>query len=136
MSRDASMVAVSDEAPVAVGLVKPKHDRVTSDATNLIQVDTLIRWTVEGSRTVFPIFNFGGVQGNTYFQLGFNDLHLNGRGQQLTAFYQNNNGEHDYFISLNNPSWRGTRWGCRLESRRYAAIEPVFYRSGRLLSLR
>ena len=92
--------------------------------------DTLIRWTFEESRTVFPLFNFGGVRGNSYYQIGFSDIHFRGRGQRLTAFYQNNDGEHNYFLSLTNPSWRGGRWGYQLESRRYAAVEPVYFDEG------
>ncbi len=92
--------------------------------------DTIVRWSFEESRTIFPLFNFGGIEGNTYYQLGFTDMHFRGRGQQLTAYYQNNDGEHNYFLALTNPAFKGSRWGYALESQRYAAIEPLFFADG------
>ena len=91
--------------------------------------DTIVDWTLHEARTIFPIVNFGGVRGNRYYQLGVQDFHFRGRGQQLTAFYQNIDGEHNYYLSLINPTYRGSRWGYLLETRRYAAIEPVFFPS-------
>lgn len=87
----------------------------------------VVNWTMEESRTVFPLLNFGGIRGNTYYLVGFNDIHFRGRGQQLTAFYQNNDGEHNYYLALRNANLRGSRWGYGLETRRYAAIEPLFF---------
>lgn len=89
--------------------------------------ETLIHWEMEESRTVFPLVNFGGIRNNSFYQIGINDIHFRGRGQQLTTFYQNNDGEHNYYLSLRNDAYRGSRWGYRLETRRYAAIEPVFF---------
>ncbi|MEM9929133.1 MAG: hypothetical protein AAF840_04905 [Bacteroidota bacterium] len=86
-----------------------------------------IRWEIEESRTVFPLLNLGGIKNNFFYTVGFNDIHFRGRAQQLTAFYQNNDGEHNYYIGLSNAAYRGTRWGYALESRRYAAIEPVYF---------
>jgi outer membrane protein assembly factor BamA len=92
--------------------------------------DTTVHWDFEESRTIFPILNFGGIKGNTFYQIGFNDIHFRGRGQQLTASYQNNDGEHNYYLAFTNLAWRGSRWGYRLESRRYAAVEPVYFDEG------
>ncbi|MEM7574216.1 MAG: BamA/TamA family outer membrane protein [Bacteroidota bacterium] len=89
--------------------------------------DTTVHWQLAESRTLFPLFNFGGVRGNFHYLLGFNDIHWQGRGQQLTAFYQNNDGQHNYYLALRNPSLGGSRWGYRLESGRYAAIEPLYF---------
>ncbi|OAV44257.1 hypothetical protein A3850_007000 [Lewinella sp. 4G2] len=97
--------------------------KINKDGT----ADTLVNWTVEESRTIFPILSIGGVRGNTYYQVGFNDIHFRGRGQELTAFYQNNDGEHNYLVLLRNQNYRGSRWGYSLESRRYAAVEPVYF---------
>lgn len=88
---------------------------------------TGVTWRIEESRTVFPLLNIGGVRGNFHYLLGLSDLHFRGRGQQLTAFYQNNDGEHNYYLGLNNRSYKGSRWGYEVESRRYAAIEPIFF---------
>ncbi|MEL7160357.1 MAG: BamA/TamA family outer membrane protein, partial [Bacteroidota bacterium] len=89
--------------------------------------DTAVVWTLTEGRTVFPLLNFGGVRGNTFYQIGVNDLHFRGRGQQLTAFYQNNDGQHNYYLAFRNPHLRGSRWGYALETRRYAAIEPLYF---------
>ncbi|MEO0731542.1 MAG: outer membrane protein assembly factor [Bacteroidota bacterium] len=89
--------------------------------------DTTVVWATEEGRTVFPLLNFGGVRGNTFYMVGFNDIHFRGRGQQLTAFYQNNDGQHNYYLAFRNPHLRGNRWGYRLETRRYAAIEPLYF---------
>ncbi|MEM8585035.1 MAG: outer membrane protein assembly factor [Bacteroidota bacterium] len=89
--------------------------------------DTLIEWILKEGQTISPLLNFGGIRGNFHYLLGFHDIHFQGRGQTLTAYYQNIDGEHNYSIALSNPSYRGSRWGYRLESRRYAAIEPVFF---------
>ena len=91
--------------------------------------ETIVRWQLKESRTVFPLVNFGGIRGNSYYQLGFNDIHFRGRGQQLTAFYQSNDGEHNYYLGLRNTALRGSRWGYALESRRYAAVEPLYFPS-------
>ncbi len=89
--------------------------------------DTLIQWTVEESQTIFPIISFGGVRGNTYYQVGFNDIHFRGRGQHLTGFYQNNDGEHNGQLLLRNESLNGSPWGYQVEVRRYAILEPLFF---------
>lgn len=88
---------------------------------------TSVYWDIEESRTVFPLLNLGGIKGNFFYLVGVNDIHFRGRGQQLTAFYQNNDGEHNYYLGLTNAAFRGSPWGYQLESRRYAAVEPVYF---------
>jgi hypothetical protein len=90
---------------------------------------TAVNWEIEESRTVFPLLNLGGVKDNFFYLIGINDIHFRGRAQQLTAFYQNIDGEHNYYLGLTNAAFRGTPWGYQLESRRYAAIEPIFFPS-------
>jgi len=100
------------------------------------QIDSLggkpasVKWTIDESRTVFPLLNLGGVKDNFFYLLGINDIHFRGRGQQLTAFYQNIDGEHNYYVGLINQAYRGSRWGYALESQRYAAIEPLYFPTG------
>lgn len=89
--------------------------------------DTLVSWQLEESRTLSPLVNIGGIKGNFNYLLGFKDIHFRGLGQTLTAYYQNNQGEHNYSLALTNPAYRGSRWGYRLENRRYAAIEPLYF---------
>ena len=98
-----------------------------ADYEIVVAQDTTIHWTIKESRTISPLFNFGRIKGNFTYLLGFNDIHFRGLGQTLTAFYQNNDGEHNYSVALTNPAYHGSRWGYRLENRRYAAIEPVYF---------
>ena len=100
----------------------PTTEPGTSDPAPII-----IIWTIREGRTIFPLINFGGIRGNSFYQIGFNDIHFRGRGQELTGFYQNNDGEHNYLLLLRNQAYRGSRWGYLLEARRYAAVEPVYF---------
>lgn len=115
-------------------------DRLRQELTNLpaitsasYRVDSVageavaVNWDINEARTVFPLLNIGGVKGNFFYMLGVNDIHFRGRGQNLTAFYQNIDGQHNYFLGLANPAWRNSRWGYQLISQRYAAIEPLFF---------
>lgn len=92
--------------------------------------DSSLLWTIEESQTLFPLINFGGIKGNFHFLLGFNNIHFRGLGQELLAYYQNIDGEHNYQLTLRNQAIGGSRWGYLLESRRYAAIEPVYFSEG------
>ena len=91
--------------------------------------DTL-RITLREAQTISPLFGFGGVRGNVHFLLGVADQHLFGLGHELQAFYQNNAGEHNYLVAYKNPTVRGTRFGISVDSRRYAADEPVYFNRG------
>ncbi|MTB49669.1 hypothetical protein [Lewinella sp. W8] len=94
--------------------------------------DTTVHWDFTESRTLFPVVNLGGIQGNFYYQLGFRDSHWRGLGQELAANYQNNDGEHNFYFSLRNSAYRGSRWGYGIEFRRYAAIEPLYFPEGQV----
>ena len=64
---------------------------VTNAHYRLDTIDQSIHliFKVDEALTLFPIVNFGGVEGNIWYQLGFTDFNWLGRGMQLTAFYQN-----------------------------------------------
>ena len=107
---------------------------VVSDATFRVSVDSLygdttVVWTVRESRAVLPIVNFGGLRDNVNFLLGGRDANVGGRATELTAWYQNNDGEHGFLLALRNPSLFGSRWGYEFEARRYASIEPLYFPS-------
>ena len=86
-----------------------------------------VNWRLEEARTLFPLLDLGGVKDNFYYLVGFTDFNFRGRGQSITAFYQNIDGEHNYYFGYTNPNLRNSRWGYRVESRRYAAIEPLYF---------
>jgi outer membrane protein assembly factor BamA len=92
--------------------------------------DTTVRWSITESRTLFPVVNLGGIKGNFFYQVGFRDSHWRGLGQELAANYQNNDGEHNFYFSLRNAAYRGSRWGYGVEFRRYAALEPLSFPEG------
>ena len=89
----------------------------------------IITWRMTEGRTVFPIISLGGIRENKFYQVGVNDIHFGGRGQEVTAYYLNNEGEHNYQVFFRNPSLRGSRWGYNVESRRYAAVEPLYFQT-------
>jgi len=89
-----------------------------------------IHWEMIEAQTLTPLFGFGGVKGNVHFLLGVNDQHLFGKGQELMAFYQNIQGEHNFLLAYKNPSIRNSRVGASAELRRYAAEEPVYFTRG------
>ena len=96
-----------------------------SDAELDSRNDTL-RIRIRRARTIYPLLGFGGVRNNVYWQVGVHDFHFRGIGQQITAYYQNNAGEHNFLLFHRNPMWRG-RWGYAATLRRYAAVEPVHF---------
>ncbi len=86
-----------------------------------------IRFQLKEALTLFPIINFGGVKGNFWYQLGFNDDNWMGRGQKITAFYQNNDRRHNYNIYYKIPQFRRSRWGGSFSAFKWASVEPLFF---------
>lgn len=86
-------------------------------------------FVVEEAWTRFPIANFGGVRGNVWGQLGLTDAHLLGRGLQLSAFGQINNGRPGGQLYLRVPYLRGSRWGATLSLMSWASTEPLYFDS-------
>jgi outer membrane protein assembly factor BamA len=89
--------------------------------------DTTVIWTADEARTVFPLLSFGGLRGNVFWLIGIKDDNWRGRGNQLGGFYQNNDGEHNFWATIVNPHLRGGPWGYLGEVQRYAAREPLYF---------
>ena len=70
---------------------------------------TSIVFEVSEVRTLLPIFNFGGITNNIWFQVGAADINWNGTGQILSASYLNN------CLLYTSPSPRDQR-GSRMPS--------------------
>jgi len=85
---------------------------------------------VEEVRTLLPIVNFGGIKGNLWFQVGFSDINWRGKGQFLSASYQNNDRRHSGNIYYRVPSINGTDWGLSASISRWASREPLFFSEG------
>lgn len=89
-----------------------------------------IIFEVEEVRTLLPIVNFGGIKGNLWFQVGFSDINWRGKGQFLSASYQNNDRRHSGNIYYRVPSINGTDWGLSASISRWASREPLFFTEG------
>ena len=99
------------------------------------QLDTIdqnlqLTITVEEVRTLLPIFNFGGIEGNVWFQVGFSDINWRGTGQFLSASYQNNDRLHSGNIYLRQPRINDTKWGYSASVSKWASREPLFFPEG------
>lgn len=84
-------------------------------------------FVVQEAWTRFPIANFGGVRGNVWAQLGLTDAHLLGRGLQLSAFGQLNDGRPGGQLYLRAPYLGGSRWGGTLSLMQWASTEPLYF---------
>jgi outer membrane protein assembly factor BamA len=100
--------------------VKVQIDTINSEFINVV-------FELDESLTLFPIIGFGGIQGNFWFQLGFNELNLAGRGMQLSAFYRLNDNRHNFNLFYRVPFIRGSRWGASISALRFASIEPLYF---------
>lgn len=92
-----------------------------------------ITYQIEEAFTIFPIINFGGVEGNVWFQLGFTDLNWLGKGMQLSAFYQNNDGRNNFSGYYRVPYINGSRWGASFSFLKWASREPLYFDEGEVL---
>ena len=85
---------------------------------------------LEEVRTLLPIFNFGGIEGNVWFQVGFSDINWQGKGQFLSAAYQNNDRRHSGNIFYKIPRISNTNWGLTLSLNKWSSREPLFFPEG------
>ncbi|MFT4972206.1 MAG: outer membrane protein assembly factor BamA [Saprospiraceae bacterium] len=95
--------------------------------------DVKITYEIEEALTLFPIVNFGGVEGNVWFQLGFTDLNWLGKGMQLSAFYQNNDWRNNFSLYYRVPYIKGSRWGASVSFLKWASREPLYFDEGEVL---
>lgn len=81
-------------------------------------------------KTLLPLVNFGGIQGNFWFRLGFTEINWQGKGQTISAYYQNNDRRSTGQIYYRSPFVRGSNWGYSLSLTRWASREPLFFPEG------
>ena len=99
------------------------------------QIDTVdnklnLIYNINEVRTLLPILNFGGIKDNVWFQLGFTDNNWKGKGQLLTASYQNNDGLHSGQIFFRNPRVNGGSWGYTASLSSWRSLEPLYFDEG------
>lgn len=87
----------------------------------------ILVFEIEESIHLFPLFSFGGVKNNVWFQLGFTELNLQGKGQQLTMLYRNNDRRHNGTIYYKIPYIKGSNWGASMSLLRWASVEPLYF---------
>ena len=98
-------------------------------------VDTIknklrVTFKVEEVRTLLPILNFGGVEGNIWYRAGFSDINWRGKGQMLNAYYQNNDRRHSGQVYYRVPYFKNTTWGFSASLTKWASREPLFFSEG------
>ncbi len=86
-----------------------------------------VTYTVEEISTLVPIVNFGGIHNNIWFQLGVTDYNWLGRGQFLSATYQNNNGLHSGHVFFKIPRRHKSVWGYTASASSWASQEPLYF---------
>lgn len=101
--------------------------RYLKDTTNQ-GIQTIFE--IEEVKTLLPILNFGGIKGNVWFQVGFSDINWQGKGQFLSAAYQNNDRRHSGNIYYKIPRINGTDWGFTVSLNKWSSREPLFFPEG------
>lgn len=127
---DSQVGNLADSFQLAEDLQRLKN--LPAIANGQLHVDTTdsgldIRLELKEALTFFPIINFGGVRGNFWYQLGFNDDNWRGLGQKLTIFYQNNDGRDNFNLYYKIPSFRRRKWGGAFSLSKWASTEPLFF---------
>ncbi|MEM1119314.1 MAG: POTRA domain-containing protein [Bacteroidota bacterium] len=81
-------------------------------------------------KTLLPVVNFGGIKGNTWFQVGFTDINWRGKGHFLNAAYQNNDRRHSWNVYHKIPRINASPWGYSGSISHWASREPLFFDEG------
>ena len=89
-----------------------------------------LTYKIEEVKTLLPIVKFGGIKNNVWFQLGFVDINWQGKGQFLSAAYQNNDKRHSGNIFYRVPRINGTNWGFSASLNKWSSREPLFFPEG------
>ncbi len=127
---DSQIGSFADSTQLANDLQRLKNLPAIADGK--LQTDTTgaglnVTLHLKEALTFFPIINFGGVRGNFWYQLGFNDDNWRGLGQKLTIFYQNNDRRDNFNLYYKIPSFRRSKWGGSLSFTKWASVEPLFF---------
>ena len=78
-------------------------------------------------KTLLPIVKFGGIEENIWFQLGFVDINWKGKGQTLSAYYQNNDRRHSGQVYYRIPRINNSQWGFSASVTKWSSREPLFF---------
>jgi len=108
-------------------------NRRTGVAKSTVLIDTLsnqevsITYNIQEQRTLIPQFGIGGIKNNFWWQLGFAEFNLGGKGQTIIATYLHNDGRPNGKLFYQNDWVRGTPWGFGADINHSASIEPLYF---------
>lgn len=133
---NAEVGAVYEEAVVLKDVQRLKNINSIHNASHRIDtVDQQIRVVFDmiEVRTLLPIVNFGGIEGNVWFQVGFYDANWSGKGHYFSATYQNIDRRHSGKLFYRVPRIGTSDWGFSVDINTWASREPLFFPEGTVL---
>lgn len=92
-----------------------------------------LTYEITEALTLFPLLSFGTVTGNIWYQIGFTDVNFRGTGNQITAFYRNNDKRHNGAFYYRVPYWGRSKFGTAVSFLRWASIEPTYFPEGEVI---
>ena len=105
------------------------NQKVHAKIDSLPNQQVKITFQLKEKKTLLPIVNFGGIQGNIWYQLGLIDFNWLGQGHQFLAFYQNNDNRHGGQIYYRIP-YLNKKWGVSFDVLQWQSLEPLFFPEG------
>lgn len=85
-----------------------------------------ITFQMEELFTLLPIFNFGGIEENFWFQIGASEVNLSGRGNKLTSYYQYYD-RSSFATHLTFDRIKQSPWGVNINLIKWSTLEPLFF---------
>lgn len=105
---------------------------VLSDAGYSVDVNgesALITFECRELFTLLPIFNFGSIEENFWFQIGGSEANLLGRGYKLSSYYQYYD-RSSFATHLSFDRINGSSCGFNFNFIKWGTLEPLFFESG------
>lgn len=79
--------------------------------------------------SLLPILNFGGIDDNLWFQAGFVESNLMGKGHKLIAYYQYYD-RHSFVVYSSFRRIFNTNWDVNINLVKWSTLEPLFFSEG------
>ncbi|MEQ8628342.1 POTRA domain-containing protein [Ekhidna sp.] len=76
--------------------------------------------------TLLPIFNFGGIEENFWFQIGASEVNLGGKGNKITTYYQYYD-RSSFAVHLTLDRIKQSQWGLNFNFIKWSTLEPLFF---------
>jgi len=90
---------------------------------------TIVIFTYQELFTLLPIFSFGGIEENFWFQIGASEVNLGGSGNKLYTYYQYYD-RSSFATHLRLDRIRKSNWGVNLNLIKWSTLEPLFFNNG------